>query len=256
MLMIAPRRSTSAGNRRWVSVARAVMLVSIICRHCSRLARWAGAVPSARPALLTSTSMPRNGAGIASSAACIASASRMSNAATCRRSPPSSSRSACRRPARRPVATTCQPSARKRRTVAAPNPAVAPVTRMVRVMGWLRRGEREVYCERSPQPSPAGGGGRFGPRPLPCGGGNLQHRPLGDGHRGTPCARRLHRLVATGPGGLLLPRPAPPRRRLAARCSLGRAVLLQHALGQHHVLRQQPGRLGDGDPRLGAVLVG
>src|SRR5690606_11759848 len=53
MLMTAPRRSIRAGSRAWVSVARAVTLVSIIGRHWARSARCAGAVPSARPALLT-----------------------------------------------------------------------------------------------------------------------------------------------------------------------------------------------------------
>src|SRR5690606_23475107 len=327
----------------------AVMLVSIICRHCSRLARWAGAVPSARPALLTSTSMPRNGAGIASSAACIASASRMSNTATCRRSPPGSSRSACRRPARRPVATTRQPSARKRRTAAAPNPAVAPVMRMVRAMDGLRRGgDDKCIAGAHPHPGPppqAGEGGRFC-KPIPaCGGsvGRWTRRdrtckpppPLaGEGRGGgtpainarpataasaprlpVPCllAGRLRQLLLPRPappgcrlaagggpgrgararvgggwGGwvptpainarpataasaprlpvpcllagrlrqLLLPRPAPPGCRLAAGGGPGRAMLLQHALGQHHILGQEPGGLGDGDPRLGAVLVG
>src|SRR3546814_3403797 len=44
--------------------------------------------------------------------------------------------------------------------------------------------------------------------------------------------------------------------RLAAGAGLGGAGLLQHVLGQHHVLGQDAGGLGDGDARLGLVVVG
>ena len=70
--MIAPLRAISVGSSAWVSVTSAVMLVSIIVRQSSRLARCAGSVPWARPALLTSRSMSRKPSGSASSAACIA----------------------------------------------------------------------------------------------------------------------------------------------------------------------------------------
>src|SRR5690606_27709760 len=126
-LMIAPRRSTSVGSRRWVRVTRAVMLVSIITRQSSSEACWAGAVPSARPALLTSTSIPAKPSGSAAIAASIAAVSRTSNTAGCTLAAPSSSTRACRRSPRRPVATTFQPVATNWRAAARPKPEVAPV---------------------------------------------------------------------------------------------------------------------------------
>src|SRR6185437_1480956 len=131
MLTIAPRRSISCGSSRWVIVTSAVTLVSIICFHCARSACCAGAVPSARPALLTSRSISAKSAGRAACAARMAASSRMSKAAACTRSPPCLSTSCCNRSARRPLAITRQPPATKRSTLAAPNPAVAPVIQTV-----------------------------------------------------------------------------------------------------------------------------
>src|SRR5690348_15368458 len=131
MLTMAPRRSISCGSSRCVIVASAVTLVSIICFHCARSACCAGAVPSARPALLTSRSMPANDGGRAAWAARMAASSRMSKAAACTRSAPWRSTSCRNRSARRPLAITRQPPATKRSTVAAPKPAVAPVIQAI-----------------------------------------------------------------------------------------------------------------------------
>src|SRR6476620_3882059 len=130
-----PRRAISPGSNALVSVTSAVMLVSIIVRQSSRLASCAGLVPCARPALLTSRSMLRKPSGSASSAACIASASRMSKAATWMVLRPICSASASSRSARRPVATMRQPASAKRRAVARPKPEVAPVTKTVLIIG-------------------------------------------------------------------------------------------------------------------------
>src|SRR5690606_3664238 len=138
MLTMAPRRSMSVGSRRWVISTSAVTLVSIICRHCAVSQAWAGAVPSASPALFTSRSTPRKGPGRASIAAAMAVASRMSKQAVCTRSRPRRSASASRRSWRRPVATARQPLATKRSTMAAPKPAVAPVTSRVFMARILR----------------------------------------------------------------------------------------------------------------------
>jgi hypothetical protein len=96
MLMIAPLRAISCGSSAWVSVTSAVMLVSIMVFQSDSSACCAGLVPCARPALLTSRSMPRKRSGNASSAARIAASSRMSKQAACTASP-SSARSASRR---------------------------------------------------------------------------------------------------------------------------------------------------------------
>src|SRR5690606_3175639 len=172
-----------------------------------------------RPALLTSTSMPRKASGSASSAASKAPASRMSKAATCRRSPPCASTSACRRAARRPVAITRQPSSRKRRTAAAPKPAVAPVMRMVLGMGGF-------YV---------------------VGGGTFVATATAPSRRRVPVRRLRRRLRGLAGDRLLLSRDRgalAPGRRLAAGPGFGGAVLFQHALGQHHVLGQDARGLG------------
>src|SRR5690606_40201107 len=144
-------------------------------------------------------------------------------------------------------------------------------------------GTTSVLRALTPTPAPppqAGEGGRFC-KPIPaCGGsvGRWKRRdwtckpppPLaGEGRGGgTPAINARPATAASAPRlpdpcllagrlrQLLLPRPAPPGCRLAAGGGPGRAMLLQHALGQHHILGQEPGGLGDGDPRLGAVLVG
>src|SRR3954447_15619118 len=115
-------------------VTSPVTLVSIMVRHCSRSASKAGAVPSARPALLTSTSTPRNRSGRAASAASMVPASRMSKTEAWTRSAPSSCLSLSRRSARRPVMMTFHPAFEKRRAVTSPKPAVAPVTSTVLVI--------------------------------------------------------------------------------------------------------------------------
>src|SRR5690348_3588886 len=131
MLTIAPRRSISIGSSRRVSVTSAVMLVSIICRHCARSQSCAGLVPSANPALFTSRSIPRKSSGNAASALRIAGSSRMSKAAVCTRPLPKRSTRCCRRSARRAQAITRQPFCANSVAIAAPKPEDAPVTRTV-----------------------------------------------------------------------------------------------------------------------------
>src|SRR5690606_10284747 len=135
-------------SRRWVIVTSAVTLVSIICRHWARSQACAGAVPSASPALLTSRSMARKGAGIVSSAAAMASASRMSKQAAWTRSGPRRAARASSRSWRRPVATARQPADTKRSTIAAPKPAVAPVTSSV-FIGWILRRAARCHGRRA-----------------------------------------------------------------------------------------------------------
>src|SRR4249919_1630724 len=155
MLTIAPRRAIRFGSSACVSVTRAVMLVSIIVRQSSRLACCAGAVPWARPALLTSRSMLRKPSGSASSAACIASPSRTSKAAACTHLSPTWSTSSCSRSARRPVATMRQPASAKRRAVARPKPDVAPVMKAVLIIENLSGFEGEHHDADADHRDPA-----------------------------------------------------------------------------------------------------
>src|SRR5260221_8429364 len=100
----------------------------------ARSARGAGSRPSAEPALLTTQSISAKAEGrvaIARSTAARSCTSRASG----RTASPSSLAKAASLSLRRAVATTRAPLAAKRRTSAAPKPALAPVTKMV-IRAW------------------------------------------------------------------------------------------------------------------------
>src|SRR5690606_19682444 len=71
-------------------------------------------------------------------------------------------------------------------------------------------------------------------KPSPARGGGLGGGPPESAR--SPCRRFLRSRLANRPCRFLLPRTSPPGRGLAAGGGPGRAVLFQHALGQHHVL--------------------
>jgi hypothetical protein len=124
-------RVTMPGRIARVTNIRPFTLVSTICSQASISALWAGSSPSARPALFTTTSISASSAGKARTACSTAGRSRTSSTSVCRRSVASSPASAFRRSCRRPEATTRCPPATNFFVIAAPKPALAPVTKTV-----------------------------------------------------------------------------------------------------------------------------
>src|SRR5690606_13363941 len=158
-----------------------------------------------------------------------------------------------------PATTTCSPPPRVGGGFGAAKAGAGMLEALPRTRG--RELGRCMTGDDHVQPSPAWGEGSEPPRqargcskPSPARGGGLGGGPPESAR--SPCRRFLRSSLANRPCRFLLPRTSPPGRGLAAGGGPGRAVLFQHALGQHHVLGQQAGGLGDGDPRLGAVLVG
>src|SRR6478752_10378025 len=136
-LITWPRpRSTMPGSTALVHQARPAQLVSIICCQLSGSARCAGSRPRASPALLTRMSISANAAGKDCTAAATADWSCTSSSTGCT-SAPSSSASSSRRSRRRAAMTTRAPSVANLRAMAAPNPALAPVTRTVVMPGTV-----------------------------------------------------------------------------------------------------------------------
>ena len=112
------------------------MLVSSTSSIRSQSVSGIGAIGGARPALLRSRSISPQGSDSFAKVS-TASRSRMSISSGRKASPISSAR-ARSRSQRRPVPITRQPSRAKRRAAASPNPAVAPVIRIVLVMASPR----------------------------------------------------------------------------------------------------------------------
>ncbi len=126
-------RSTIPGSRARVMWISPAMLVATISSQPASDADCAGSMPRASPALLTSTSTSRQPSGRLPGRAATAAASVTSSSTACTAKPSSSARAA-RRSARRAHAMTRWPSRTNRLAIAAPKPAEAPVTRIVRLM--------------------------------------------------------------------------------------------------------------------------
>ncbi|MNJ64023.1 hypothetical protein D3C77_599580 [compost metagenome] len=95
MLMIMPlSASTICGRILWVTMARPVMLVSIIRCQFSALLAWARSTPSASPALFTSRSICSEASRICSTAVSSDTGSVTSSASGMKLTPNSAS-SAC-----------------------------------------------------------------------------------------------------------------------------------------------------------------
>ena len=131
MLMMTPlSRVSISGNTVRVTVTSPLVLVSIIVSHSSSELDCAGAVPKARPALFTSTSIGFQSAGSCASALSTEARSVTSIVTGSRRSP-SSPCSRARRSVRRAAAMTQCPLATNLRAIASPKPALAPVIRTI-----------------------------------------------------------------------------------------------------------------------------
>ncbi|MDT4848250.1 hypothetical protein FQZ97_823370 [compost metagenome] len=158
--MLAPRPwAIRRGSSMRVLYIRPLMLVSTMVSQSSRLHLGAGSAPSARPALLIRPRIFSYLAGSPAMAASMACRSRTSSSRVCTSvSAESSSLSACRRAARRPVSTSDQPAWAKRLAQASPNPEVAPVMKTVEVMLFsLLWGTGPLRIDRHRLRDPQGG---------------------------------------------------------------------------------------------------
>ena len=129
-LRVDPARR--AGSSAFVTRITPATFDSHISRHCSSSASSTGSRPSAPPALWTI----RSTCGSAGP-----SSATESGSATSRRiaRPPTSAASASQRSRRRAADTVSKPAAARARTVAAPIPLEAPVTRAIRLRCALTR---------------------------------------------------------------------------------------------------------------------
>src|SRR4051812_3294981 len=172
----SPLRSR-AGRRAFVTRITPSTLVSYICRQFSSSAAATGSSPSAPPALLTTTD---------TSGTLSASSATESGSATSSRTarPPTSRASSSQRSRRRAAATTSKPLDARDRTVAAPIPLLAPVTRAVLAFALIDRtlsGHDSLGC----------GLDRLGCARL--GGGGQCHAPDLIGPHREPAGDRVHR---------------------------------------------------------------
>ena len=119
--MVPPAPARSSGSSARVIRSVPSTFTSNIHCHPAGSPSATGSMPTAPPALLTSTSQPSSAAANSSTDAWSVTSSRTGRA-------PISPASSASRSSRRAATTTEKPSATSRRAVAAPMPLLAPVT--------------------------------------------------------------------------------------------------------------------------------